>query len=125
MAFEARLVKGNPHLAQITASGNLAAGEVIAHEDHAAVVHPCAIADGAIGSVAIFGGEWELVKDGTSGPVIALGEEVAWITGSNLATDVVTNNLHFGRCTKAAGTNEATVQAFLNPRGDLGGNETT
>jgi len=88
---------------------------VIALGDVAAVVHPIAIASGATGSVAIFGGEWELVKDGTSGPVIDVGEHVAWITGSNIATDVITSNLPFGQCTEAGGTNVAHCVAFLDP----------
>ena len=124
MAFEARLVKGNPHLTEYTAGGDLAAGEVIAFGDNAAVVHPAAIANGAIGSVAIHGGEWELVKDGTSGPAIAVGESVAWIAGSNLASDVTTSNLPFGPCTKAGGASVAVVTAFLDP-GSVSTNTTT
>ncbi len=125
MSFEARLVRGNPHLAPHVASGAVAAGEVLVRGDRCVVAHPTGIADGATGSVAIFGGEWELVKDGTSGPIITLDDEVGWIAGSNLASDVLTSNAHFGPCTVAAGTNDAHVTAFLNPRGDLNGNETS
>lgn len=115
MAFEARLVKGNPHLAAHIAGGNYAVGEVIDFGGCAAVVHPAAIASGATGSIAIHGGEWELVKDGTSGPAIVVGESVAWIAGSNLASDVTTSNLPFGPCTVAGATGVAVVTAFLDP----------
>lgn len=125
MAFQARLVRGNPHIAKHTASGNLAAGDVVIRNDQVCVVHPCAIADGAEGSVAIFGGEWELAHDNTSGPVVALGEEVFWDDTNNQGTDVSTGNVHFGQCTVAAGASDSYVTAFLNPRGDLGTNEST
>lgn len=115
--MEARLVCGHPHVAKHTATGALAAGEVIAIGQRAAVVHPCPIPANSEGSVAIFGGEWELEKDDTSGPAIDIGEEVAWITGSDLATDVITSNLHFGFCTVAGGASDAHVIAFLNPKG--------
>lgn len=115
MAFEARLVRGEPHLTKYTAGGNLAAGEVIDFGGSAAVVHPAAIANGAEGSVAIVGGEWELVKDGTSGPAIGVGESVAWIASGNLASDVTTSNLPFGPCTVAGGASTATVTALLDP----------
>jgi hypothetical protein len=115
MSFEARLVKGNPHLADHIASGNLAVGEVISFGGNAAVVHPTAIASGATGSLAIHGGEWELAKDGSSGPGITAGESVAWIAGTNLASDVTTGNLPFGPCTVAGDASTAVVTAFLDP----------
>ena len=115
MAFEARLVRGDPHLIKYTAGSNLAAGEVISFGGLAAVVHPTAIASGAEGSLAIAGGEWELAKDGTSGPAIAVSEFVAWIAGTNLASDVTTGNVPFGQCTVAATASQALVTAFLDP----------
>lgn len=124
LTFEAKLVKGQPHLTEFTAGADLAAGEVIAFGGAAAVVWPEPIANGASGSLAIHGGEWELVKDGSSGPAIDVGESVAWIAGSNLATDVTTGNLPFGPCTKAGGASAAVVTALLDP-GRVSANEET
>ena len=124
MATEARLIRGNPHLIPYLAGSDLGAGEVIDFGGNAAVVHPTAIANGATGSVAIHSGEWALPKDNTSGPDIAVGESVAWIAGSNIATDVTTGNLPFGPCTEAAGASATPVVAFLDPA-RVAANETT
>jgi hypothetical protein len=115
MAFEARLVKGDPHLAAYIAGADYAAGEVISFGGLAAVVHPVAIATGATGNIAIFGGEWELAKDGSSGPAVVVGESVAWIVSTNLASDVTTGNLPFGQCTVAGDASTAAITAFLDP----------
>lgn len=115
MSFEARLVKGEPHLTSYVAGSAYSAGEVISFGGLAAVVHPEAIASGATGTIAIHGGEWELAKDGSSGPAIDVGEFVAWIAADNVASDVTTGNIAFGQCTVAGGASDALVTAFLDP----------
>src|SRR5574337_1982804 len=103
--MKARHVRGDYLTVPYLNSGAaLNAGDVIAFgRNRAAVVHPVGIAAGATGELVVKGGEWELAKSGSSGPVIATGEEVAWITSTNLATDIMTGNVSFGFCTKAAG----------------------
>lgn len=58
-------------------------------------------------------GVFALPKDGTSGPVFALGDKVYWNATSNLCTATTTDAL-IGVCVKAAGTNEATVHTRIN-----------
>lgn len=113
---EATFVSGdNLQTAKIVAGAAYAAGEVIAFGNEAAIVHPHAIANGAEGTIVLSGGVWDLVKDGTSGPAIAAGEYVAWIAGSNLASDVTTGNLPFGQCTVAASDSSASVRCLFDP----------
>lgn len=115
MAFEARFVAGDTvKYIKHTASGDIAAGEVVVIEGIPYVAH-LAIADGELGNLAAEGGEYELLKDGTSGPDIAKGESVAWIEADNLATDVITGNVHFGTATEAAGASASTVRVLHRP----------
>lgn len=115
MAFEARFVKGDTvKYIRHTPSGDIAAGEVVVIDGVPYVAH-LAIPANVLGNLAAEGGEYELLKDGTSGPAIAQGEGVAWIEADNLATDVLTGNVHFGTCTEAAGASAATVRVLHRP----------
>jgi predicted RecA/RadA family phage recombinase len=115
MPVEARFVKGDTvKYIRHTPAADVAAGEIVVIEGIPYVAHH-AITANTLGNLAAEGGEYELLKDGTSGPDIAQGESVAWIEGSNLATDVITGNVHFGTCTEAAGASASTVRALHRP----------
>ena len=61
-------------------------------------------------------GFFDLLKDGSSGPVFAVGDAVFWDTVNLLAVRTGgAGCLYFGTCTKAAATGEATVEAALSP----------
>lgn len=73
-----------------------------------------AIAASAVGALAIQG-EFDLIKDGTTGPVFEIGDAVFWDTVNSVAVRTGGSGcLYFGTCTVAAGTNEATVRALLH-----------
>ena len=69
------------------------------------------------GTLSGWGGIYKLPKDDTSGPAITIGEEVAWIDGSDLATDVITGNTHFGYAVGAAGASTTPVLVQHMPKG--------
>jgi len=121
--MEATFVSGNPRYIDHTPVGAIAAGEVVILEGIPYVAH-CAIAAGVLGALAAEGGVYDLLKDGTSGPDINEGESVAWIESTNLASDVITGNVHFGTAVADAGVSAALVRALHRPILDAT-NETT
>lgn len=66
-------------------------------------------------------GVWRLLKDGTTGPVFAVGDVVYWDATANLAVVLADGDFPCGVCVKAAGTNEDGVWVELNaaPLADL------
>ena len=74
------------------------------------------IAAGQLGAVALEG-VFQLTKDGTSGPIFAIGDPVYWDPTALLAVD--TGGIFFGLATEAAGTNQAFVRAKLRPPADI------
>jgi len=74
------------------------------------------IAAGQLGAVALEG-VFQLTKDGTSGPIFAIGDPVYWDPVALLAVD--TGGIFFGLATEAAGTNQAFVRAKLRPPADI------
>lgn len=124
MAIEAIFVSGEPRFMDYTPSGaDVAAGEVVIIEDTPYVAHAL-IPDGELGALAVEGGVYDLLKDGTSGPDIAQGEGVAWIAGSNLATDVLTGNVHFGTAEADAGASVDRVRTRHRPNLDTANEDT-
>lgn len=114
---QAQLVSGQQQgLRKYTAGGAVSAGDIIIIGKRPFVAVRD-IANGAVGTLSGYGGQYLLLKDDSSGPVIADGEEVAWIDGSNLATDVITGNTHFGYCEEAAGASDGTVLTRHMPHG--------
>lgn len=107
---------GNPVMMDYTPASAVAAGDVVIVGTRPCVAHKD-IAANVLGALAIHGGIYDLVKDDTSGPDIAQGEEVAWITSTNLASDVITGNKHFGWALAAAGASASTVRTFHVPHG--------
>jgi predicted RecA/RadA family phage recombinase len=97
-----------------TPDSDIAGGEVVVIEGLPYVAHR-PIASGVLGALAAEGGVYDLVKDGTSGPDIADGESVAWIAGSNLATDVITGNVLFGTAVGDWGASSAKVRVLHRP----------
>lgn len=111
---EATFVSGNPVMVDYTPGGNVSAGEVVVINGYPFIAHRD-IAANTLGSLAAGGGVYDFIKDDTSGPAIAVGEGVAWIEGSNLATDVLTANVHLGVCVAASGANASPVRVYHNP----------
>lgn len=73
-----------------------------------------AIAASVQGALAV-SGIFEVAKDGTSGPVIAVGDPVFWDAANSVATNVQTRNLpYLGTCVAAAGASDAVVRVRLN-----------
>lgn len=69
----------------------------------------------AVGALSV-SGVFKLIKDGTSGPVFAVGDHVFWDTVNSLAVRTGGSGcLYFGTCVEAAGTNQAWVNAKLAP----------
>lgn len=106
---EAFFRTGNYDTMEHTPSGaDVAEGEVVVINGYPFIAH-APIVDGEDGTLAVRGGVYEGLKDGTSGPAIAVGEGVAFIEANNLFTDVLTGNVHVGICVKAAGAGDSTV----------------
>lgn len=121
---EATFVHGDPRMIDYTPDGaDVDAGEIVVIEGLPYVAHRD-IADGELGALAAEGGVYDLLKDSTSGPDIAQGESVAWIEGDNLASDVITGNVHFGTAVAAAGASAGTVRTLHRPLVDSA-NEST
>lgn len=99
-----------------TPNADVAAGDIIVMNGWPFVAHRD-IPAGVQGSLAVFGGKYKLLKNGTSGPAIAVGEQVAWIDNTNLATDITTGNVQFGPCVEDAPANQAYVIAAHLPHG--------
>lgn len=119
MPFEAQLVEGEYQAnSNYLAGANAEVGEIITHGDRVVIAHPYAIASGAVGAVAVGGGIWRIVKDGTSGPTFAIGAEVFWDTSGNLAVATASGNKHIGTCAVDAGTNQAWVDVYFDPDGN-------
>lgn len=75
-----------------------------------------AIAASALGALAIEG-IFDVIKDGTTGPVFAIGDNVFLNTVNSLAVRTGGSGcVYFGTCTEAAGTNQAWVRTKLDPK---------
>jgi predicted RecA/RadA family phage recombinase len=97
-----------------TPSAAVAAGAIVDLGELLGVAER-AIAANAIGALAL-AGVFKLVKDGSSGPVFALGDAVFWDTVNSLAVRTGgAGCLYFGTCTEAAATGQAWVNAALSP----------
>lgn len=119
MAFEAQLVEGEYQAnSNYLAGADAAVGEIVAHGDRVVIIHPYAIANGAVGAVAVGGGIWRIAKDGTSGPAFSIGEEVFWDASNNEAVKTASGNKHIGTCAVAAGANQAWVDTYFDPDGN-------
>lgn len=105
---------GNPIMVAHTPGSAVAAGDVVVINRYPFIAHKD-IAANERGELSCGGGVYDFIKDGTSGPAIAVGEGVAWIDGSDLATDVLTANTHLGVCVEAAGASQAYVRAWHMP----------
>lgn len=96
-------------------SAALGAGDVVDLGDILGVAES-AIAASATGALAI-DGVFDVIKDGTTGPVFAVGDNVFWDTVNELAVRTGGSGcVYFGTCTEAAGTNQAWVRAKLDPK---------
>lgn len=73
-----------------------------------------AIAASALGALAV-AGIFEVAKDGTSGPVIAVGDDIFWDAANSQATNLQVAGLpRMGTAVKAAGTSDSTVRVRIN-----------
>lgn len=112
---EAIFRSGNPIMVEYTPSGSdVDAGQVVVINGYPFIAHRD-IADGELGALAAGGGVYDFLKDGTSGPAMAVGEGAAWIEADNLASDVLTGNVHLGVVVAAAGASVAAVRVYHNP----------
>ena len=120
--MKARFVHGNPIFIDHTPGGDISAGDVVVIGDRPYIAHKD-MASGQLmkGALAAFGGVYDFEKDGTTGPTIDAGEEIFWIEGDKLATDVEAGNIHIGPAIEAAGTNVAVVRALHIPNGLVDG----
>jgi len=74
-----------------------------------------AIAASALGALDVEG-VFDVLKDGTTGPVFEIGDAVFWDAVNSLAVRTGGSGcLYFGSCVEAAGTNQAWVRAKLMP----------
>lgn len=116
--MEAVFIHGDYRAIDHTPVGAIAAGEVVIIDEHPYIAHR-AIAAGELGALAAYGGVYDFIKDGTSGPAITAGEDVSWIEGSNLASDVTTGNVYLGRAVADAGPSDALVRVLHMPYGPI------
>lgn len=113
---EARYVSGPVTMMDYTPSGaDVAAGEIILVGDYTGIAH-LPIAKGELGALAIDGGIYEVVKDGTGGPTFNQGDYIDWDADSNLAVAAGSGN-GLGMATADAGTNDASVYVFHRANG--------
>lgn len=93
--FEARFVRGEfVQEMEYTPSSAVTAGEILVIGDIVAIAHRAIAAD-TLGSVAIFGGEYE---SDLANEAIAIGKKVYW-DGTNITETASGTNL--GICTQA------------------------
>jgi predicted RecA/RadA family phage recombinase len=90
-------------------------GDVVALQNRIGVcTSPQGLAIGDFGSLETCG-KFRIIKDGTSGPIFTLDDEVYYNTSTELAVDAPGSNVVYaGICTKAAGTNEDGVEVDIN-----------
>jgi len=111
---QARRITSNGAAVDYTPASNVAAGNVV-EIGGVPMVATQAINANCLGSLACEG-VFDLAKDGTDGPVFAIGDAVFWDTVNLLAVRTGGNGcLYFGPCTVAAGANVALVRARLAP----------
>jgi hypothetical protein len=98
-----------------TPAGILTIGAIVNSDGRAGVItSPEGIAAAALGSMATTG-VFRILKDGTSGPTFALGDDVEWDDSANLAVAAGAGTFPLGRCVvQAGGTNEDGVYCDLN-----------
>jgi len=75
------------------------------------------IAAGAVGALCL-SGQFKVIKDGTTGPVFAVGDAVHWDSVNGLAVRgglAGSGIVYLGMCVAAAGTDEALVEVELAP----------
>lgn len=111
---EAIFRSGNPIMVAHTPGSAVTAGDVVVINGYPFIAHKD-IAANARGELAAGGGVYDFLKDGSSGPDMAVGEGAAWIEADNLATDVLTGNVHLGVVVEAAGASAAAVRVYHNP----------
>lgn len=112
--MQAKFIKGDPIMQDYTPSGAVSAGDIIVEGDVTLIAH-LDIASGALGSVAAGGGEYEVLKDGTSGPVFSQGDKLYWDDSGNEAVASATSNTPLGFAAADAGTSDATVRVIHAP----------
>ncbi len=108
-AMEARHLYGEQLTLNYTDSSARSAGEIVTLGGIAACYNEDVAAD-TLGHPAVTG-VYSVIKDGTSGPVFAVGDAVQWDATNNLA--VASGDFAIGKCTKAAGTNEDRVEVVF------------
>lgn len=106
---QAVFVRGERHIIPYTASGAKSAGEVIV-ENSLCLIVVNDIADGATGSVAIGGGEYDFLA--TSGDTVDRFDTLYWDDTGNNAEESATSNTKLGYCTVAKASGETTIRAF-------------
>lgn len=104
---QARFIEGSVEMMDHTPGSAVTAGDVVAYGNGVAIAHTD-IEASRLGALAIDGGQYDFTKDGTSGPVFAVGDGVFWDDTANEA--VTAGALYIGKCTKAAGASDATVR---------------
>jgi predicted RecA/RadA family phage recombinase len=106
----AKNFKGMGDVWNHTASGAIAAGDVVVMSAIVGVAL-AAIADGAVGAVAVEG-LFAVTKK--SGDTFAQGEAVYWDTTPGEATSTSSGNTLMGHAAEAAASGDATVTVLLN-----------
>lgn len=97
-----------------TPSATVATGQIVDLGNLLGVAER-AITASAQGAVSPFG-VFRLTKDGSSGPVFAVGDAVFFDLVNELAVRTGGSGcVYFGQCVEAAGTNQAWVDAVLAP----------
>ena len=100
-----------------TPAAGVAAGQIVQLGDITGIAKS-PIAASALGALAV-NGVYDIIKDGTTGPVFALLDPVFFNVVTRLAVRIpavagVSGVIYLGQCSKAAGTNEATVQVRMD-----------
>lgn len=113
---KAVLERGNYDTRDYTPLADVAAGDVVVVGNRPFVAHR-AIPATQLGALATFGGVYRLEKSGSAGPNIEDGDEVYWIEGTNLATNVADGNVHFGPAVGDAGPSASSVRVAHQPSG--------
>lgn len=115
-AGKAKYVSGDVETRDYTPGSAVDAGDVIVIDGWPYVAHQDIPAN-TLGSLAIRGGIYDVIKDGTSGPTITDGEPIYWIENDELATDDGVGNVHFGKAVEAASDSASRVRVHHDPYG--------
>lgn len=115
----ALFISGKPRFVDHTPVAAVSMGQIVVIGQRPYVAHRD-IAAGEVAALAAEGGVYDIVKSGSSGPVITAGDNMYWDAGASQITNAAGALPHFGPSQEAASTSDALVRVLHSPTDTLG-----